>query len=482
MLLLRNEKVRVEAADRLNRHITLIEEVFAGKRDLRALHAAKLADALAAASRSKLYANLLPEWTNEETKKSIAIGHMLDPDILLDKVFTALPLLDKRDLSRCGYDALARKTTEFLHYYESSGTTSDPIAAPKALDDLLVNTANIGEMWGRLLSPDDVALILIIAPLAPAPYQFEKVLEYLGVMSFRPWVDYIDGNYTKVLQLVHDLSANVFVGAPSRLLAMIQFALRRGMPAPRFDHLLLIAEQTGPSFLRHLERLTGAQAYVGSYGSSETGTIAVTCERGQLHLQMQSYLLELHTEDGIRTVDGTSDHGELVVTTLDLPARPLLRYRTGDLVEVDGKPCACGLALPVMRTQGRAQDVLMMPGGTVRQNDLEAALWADGVPGPMVLNYMLVIRGEEIVCLVTTNQPADTTWASETAQRLGVLFPTQRLTVRPVDVLSPLSSLSGDLGWKLSRVLDLGDERMWCRLPAPVAAVVRETVDQFREV
>jgi len=56
------------------------------------------------------------------------------------------------------------------------------------VEDLVVNTMNIGEMWGRLLRPGDTALILINGPFAPAGYQFEKVLEYLSVMSIRSWV------------------------------------------------------------------------------------------------------------------------------------------------------------------------------------------------------------------------------------------------------------------------------------------------------
>lgn len=472
MLLMRDEKHRVDAGQRLARHLAVIGDVFAGRCDFQTLHSAKLAETLTAAAHAKLYSTSLATLVGRN-------GAACRP---FDETLAMLPLLGKRELSERSTDAFTRRTSEFLHYFESSGTTGPPVSAPKAVDDLLVNTANIGEMWGRFLTPEDVALILIIAPLAPAPYQFEKVLEYLGVMSLKPWVDYIDGDYTKVLRLVDELGVNVFVGAPSRLLAMIQFAVRRGLPAPRFDRLMLIAEQTGPSFLRHLERLTGAQAYVGCYGSSETGTIAVSCERRRLHLQLQSFLLELHDESGTRLVDGTADRGELVVTTLDLLARPLLRYRTGDLVEVDAAPCPCGLALPVVRTQGRAQDVLAMPGGAVRQEDLEAAIWADGIRGAIVLNYMLVIRGDEIVCLVTTDRPVDAGWAGDTARRIRPVFPGRRLTVRPVDALSPLASLSGDLGWKLSRVLDLGQERAWDRLPAAIAAVVRDGLGEFREV
>lgn len=471
VLLVRDKKRVIDATAALNRHLDVVARAFTGDLDLSALHAAKLADILVTAAAAPLYRSWLPALLDER---------LLDRP--LAQTLPRIPLLDKFDSSARSYEAFSLPICRFLHYYETSGTTGQPAATPKALDDLIVNTVNIGEMWARLLTPHDVALILIIAPLGPAPYQFEKVFEYLGIMSVRPWVDYIDGDYTRVLDLIDKLSVNVFLGAPSRLLAMIQFAVRHGRPVPRFDHLLLIAEQTGAAHLRQLSRLTGARAHVGTYGSSETGTTAVTCEHGQLHLQLQSFVAELHDERGTRLVDGSADSGELVVTTLDLPGRPLLRYRTGDLVEIDGGACACGLALPVVRTRGRATDVLAVPGGVVRQEFLEAVLWSDHAPGPTVLNYMLVIDGDAIVCLVTTDLPADAGWAGQLAARVAPLFPTYRVAVRPVDVLSPLSSLSGDLGWKLSRVLDLTDERAWDRLPASLRAVVRNTLNEIREV
>jgi phenylacetate-CoA ligase len=185
-------------------------------------------------------------------------------------------------------EVFTRPIGEFLHYYESSGTTGDPVAAPKALDDLAANTINIGQMWRRVLTPADSALILINGPFAPAGYQFEKVMEYLGVLSLRLWVDNVTGDYTRILRLLRELSVSTYVGgSPSRLLEMLHFAYRHGEPLPRFRRLLLVAEQAGPS-LRHLERLTGAKAFVGSFGSSETGTTAATCEEGRLHLQVQS--------------------------------------------------------------------------------------------------------------------------------------------------------------------------------------------------
>ncbi len=284
MLLLRDSTTLAREGARLTEHTKLIGEVFAGTADLERVHADKLARTLADALRSPLYREILPG----DLRRVLEDGRGLDPVRVLTDVLPRLPFLGKKELARHGATAFTRALAEFLHYYESSGTTGDPVPAPKAVDDLVVNTVNIGEMWSRLLRPSDVALILINAPFAPAAYQFEKVLEYLQVMSFRPWVDNITGDYTRVLRLVDQLGANVFVGPPSRLLEMIQFAHRSELPTPRFERLLLMAEQTGPSFLRHLERLTGATSYVGTYGSSETGTLAVSCEARRLHVQPQS--------------------------------------------------------------------------------------------------------------------------------------------------------------------------------------------------
>ncbi|WP_063011767.1 phenylacetate--CoA ligase family protein [Nocardia kruczakiae] len=475
MLLLRDARTRAKNEALLDEHTRLVRSVLDGTADLDGVHAAKLLRTVRAAAGSPMYEGRLPA----DLLAEIDAGTMISDERALTEILPSLPLLGKRELGRFGAEAFTRPLNEFLHYYESSGTTGDPAAAPKALDDLLVNTVNIGEMWARLLQPEDIALILINAPFAPAAYQFEKALEYLEVMSLRPWVDNITGDYTRVLRLVDQLGANVFVGPPSRLLEMVQFAHRNDLPAPRFDRLLLMAEQTGPSFRRHLERLTGAQSYVSSYGSSETGTPAVTCERGQLHLQPQSFLLELADDNGIRRIGNTSDRGELVLTTLDLPARPLLRYRTGDLVEIDATPCPCGVATPVLLTQGRSQDLLVLDRNGIRQNDLEAAVWEQPLPAATVFNYMVVVRGRQVVFLVTYDGDPAGPWTDVLAGRLRALFGREEVTVRPVPVLPPLASLGQYLGWKLSRVLDLDDEKNWDRLPAPIDAVVRQTIAEL---
>jgi phenylacetate-CoA ligase len=474
-MLFKDGKLRSDYADFVDRQINVVRRVHAGEVDLRALQADKLIRTLVAAADSRRFGGVLAGWRHEET---VLRARTDDPEAFVEKMLAELAVLGQKEFRSGSREVFTRPTSEFLHYYESSGTTGDPVAAPKALDDLAANTINIGEMWGRVLTPTDSALILINGPFAPAGYQFEKVMEYLGLLSVRLWVDNVTGDYTRILRLLRELSISTYVGSPSRLLEMLHFAYQHGEPLPRFRQLMLLAEQTGPSLLRHLERLTGAKAFVGSYGSSETGTTAATCEHGRLHLQVQSYLFEVVDSRGIRLVGG-HDRGELVVTCLDLPARPLLRYRTGDLVEVTGTPCPCGVALPVVRTLGRAHDVIRLGGEGVRQEEVESVLWAETSPSFTVLDYMLVLRDPDVVCLLTTDREPDAPGLDMVRRRLATVFDCHNLSVRAVPALPPLASLGSYLGWKLSRLVDLDDAAMTDRLPPPIAEVVRVSLAEI---
>ncbi|MFF0434884.1 phenylacetate--CoA ligase family protein [Streptomyces sp. NPDC004327] len=481
MLLMRDGTSAVAASDLMRVHLADVRSTLAGRSDLPGIQARKLVRILREAAGSEIHGENLKEWRDSEFFRKM-LGET--PDRLLNEFFPAIPLLSRSTLRRSPLGALTRPMRHFLHYYESSGTTGDPVAAPKAVDDLIVNTMNIGEMWGRVLHEGDSALVLINGPFAPAGYQFEKVLEYLGLTSVRLWVDQVTGDYSRVLRIIRELGINTYVGAPSRLTELLQYALSKGEPAPDFAKLLLIAEQTGASFLRHLEGLTGATARVGTFGSSETGTVAVTCEFGALHTQPQSYLLEVHDEAGTRPVaEGRADAGELVVTTLDLPARPLVRYRTGDLVEVEGVPCPCGVRTPVLRPLGRQQDAAKLARDGVRQEECEAVLWAPRDDRePVVLNYMLVIKGDSVVCLVITDRGTTAAWEEDLARRLDPLFTEHHVVARTVPALPPLASMGAYVGWKLSRLVDLDDPALHGCLPPPLQEAVQQSLSQIERL
>jgi phenylacetate-CoA ligase len=95
------------------------------------------------------------------------------------------------------------------------------------------------------------------------------------------------------------------------------------------------------------------------YGARDAGSLADECPEGGLHIEAESVMLE--TEG--RTADGL---GEILVTNLYSPAMPIIRYRTGDMGELDDRSCPCGRSLPLLkRVEGRRTDFIVTPGGRV---------------------------------------------------------------------------------------------------------------------
>ena len=83
------------------------------------------------------------------------------------------------------------------------------------------------------------------------------------------------------------------------------------------------------------------------YGSTESafaGAVQCRCREGR-HVRALDLLLEIvHPVTG--KVLPAGETGELVITTLQRRAMPLLRYRTGDMASLLDGPCACGSPLP----------------------------------------------------------------------------------------------------------------------------------------
>ncbi|MCB0308370.1 MAG: AmmeMemoRadiSam system protein B [Bdellovibrionales bacterium] len=98
------------------------------------------------------------------------------------------------------------------------------------------------------------------------------------------------------------------------------------------------------------------------YHSSELGDMAVTCPKGFLHLIEDCTYYEI--------IKGTKDvsigeTGLLVATTLDTKLRPLIRYVTGDLVELIGAGCSCGKPFRRIKYQGRAHQLIQKSNGSL---------------------------------------------------------------------------------------------------------------------
>lgn len=122
-----------------------------------------------------------------------------------------------------------------------------------------------------------------------------------------------------------------------------------------------------PDFRGRLELTWGMRAANANYGMSEVlSNFASVCEEeNNLHFLGQGAVLA-QVIDPISTEDlplEEGQRGELVLTHLEKQAQPLIRYKTGDIIECRGTgPCRCGRTGFRFAVVGRSDDMLHVRG------------------------------------------------------------------------------------------------------------------------
>lgn len=147
------------------------------------------------------------------------------------------------------------------------------------------------------------------------------------------------------------------------------FCERKGIKFPSLKFLFCSYEFVSVVHLEILQRVFGVPIF-NLYGSTEAGHLLVENERGEMRGSEENVFYEIIDADE-RGV------GELVVTTLTNEIMPLLRYRTGDLVQRDGEKYL---------VHGRLRDALRGPDGK-RVTTLDVDRCFAGVAG--IAHYQL---------------------------------------------------------------------------------------------
>ena len=149
---------------------------------------------------------------------------------------------------------------------------------------------------------------------------------------------------------------------------------------PRRDtHLKILingAEPHSDEQRRRIEQMLGVKAY-NSFGMSEMcgPGVAFECmEQNGLHIWEDYYIVEIVDPVTLEPVP-EGEVGELVLTTINREAMPLLRYRTRDLTRILPGDCPCGRHHKRLdRMKGRSDDMMIHKGVNIFPIQIENIL------------------------------------------------------------------------------------------------------------
>jgi phenylacetate-CoA ligase len=122
-----------------------------------------------------------------------------------------------------------------------------------------------------------------------------------------------------------------------------------------------------PAFRERLESAWGFEARNANFGVSDVlcNFAAQTAQCEDLHLVACDLLYPelIDPESGVRLPWRAGERGELVLTHLVKQAQPLVRFRSGDIVDLTATDTAtCGRTAPRFRVVGRSDDMVVVRG------------------------------------------------------------------------------------------------------------------------
>ena len=140
--------------------------------------------------------------------------------------------------------------------------------------------------------------------------------------------------------------------------------------------MIIGAEPHSDEQRRRIEQMLGVKAY-NSFGMSEMcgPGVAFECmEQNGLHIWEDYYIVEIVDPVTLEPVP-EGEVGELVLTTINREAMPLLRYRTRDLTRILPGDCPCGRHHKRLdRMKGRSDDMMILKGVNIFPIQIENIL------------------------------------------------------------------------------------------------------------
>ena len=300
-----------------------------------------------------------------------------------------LPFLSKSDLRDAyPYGLLAKPLSECVRIQSTSGTTGRRVVAFYTQHDI--------DLWedccARAIvaaggTKDDVCQVAYGYGLFTGGAGLNGGSHKVGCLT----LPMSSGNTERQIQFMTDLGATILCCTPSYA-AYLGESLKEKGYTPESIPLkagIFGAEPWTEEMRRNIEETLGIKAY-DIYGLTETsgpGVAFECCEQTGMHINEDHFLAEIiDPETGEVLPEG--EEGELVFTSLDKEAFPLLRYRTRDICVLSRKKCSCGRTLVKMaKPMGRTDDMMIIRGVNVFPSQIETVLLNEGYQP----NYQIIV-------------------------------------------------------------------------------------------
>lgn len=291
-----------------------------------------------------------------------------------------LPFLSKADLREAyPYGLLAKPLSDCVRIQSTSGTTGKRV--------VVFYTKNDVDIWedccARAIvaaggSKDDVCQVCYGYGLFTGGAGLHGGSHKVGSLT----LPMSSGNTERQIQFMRDLKSTILCCTPSYAAYIGETVREMGLTPDDLDLKAGIfgAEPWTEEMRRDIEKSLGIKAYdiFGLTEMSGPGVSFECCEQSGMHINEDHFIAEIIDPDTGEVLP-IGEKGELVFTSLDKEAFPLLRYRTRDICMLSDKKCSCGRTfIKMCKPMGRSDDMLIIRGVNVFPSQIETVLLEQG--------------------------------------------------------------------------------------------------------
>jgi len=203
------------------------------------------------------------------------------------------------------------------------------------------------------------------------------------------------GNTRNQVRFMVDFGTTVLCATASYPMRIAEVAKEMGYEPSELpvEKMLLGAEPWSEEMRKRIEETFQARAFdiPGLTEMGGVGTVGFECPlRHGLHMWEDNYIVEIvDPETGEVLEEG--EEGEVVYTSINREAMPLIRYRSGEVsAVVTREVCECGIEhMTIRRIRGRTDDMVIYKGVKFYPADLENILASHGV-----VHYRIELRDD----------------------------------------------------------------------------------------
>lgn len=372
----------------------------------------------------------------------------------------SIPFTTKDDLRKVGMDICSLNMNEISAYYETTGTTGRPTPCPRSQIDIDTSNLFVRQAMKSIYQKSLGTTKALTAIMGPSElYAFGdtygEVCRNLGIPYIRLWPESPRVGIAKAAELITNLKVEVLICSPAIALSLARLYSKKGIDPKKsvVKQIFVLGELCTPGMLRNISEIWDAACTHGLYGSQEIHALATGCVNGNLHISETNYVVEVIPIENLK-----KGIGELCITMLVPGAKPLIRFKTGDIVSIEESTvCKCGSRSRVLKIFGRVDDIVTISEKKYLPAEIESH----------ILNNLSMIEGYKFdISKLNSGEDSLLLSAITRQKKLDILSIENNLTnafktkvdVKIEDSLDAQSETGAYISWKFARIRDWRNE------------------------